>query len=125
MNSYYIHLFCLDESKYGTTPELILGPFEGIGFTWGFIRGYTDESSPPDDHIILVDNDVLRLCASGLAEKGQSFYSDFAIFTQDEFDADTSGYLKSLPLYQHPEDIVRQDDAEPSWCDTHGEGECA
>ena len=111
---YYLQLFCLDDTKYGTTPELFLGPFDGIGITWGSVRGYLkDESlSPPDDHIIQVDDDVLRL--SG--HEG-SFYSDMWIWTEEEY-KQASPYWSLLPTYQHPSDITIDPDAKPSWCDT-------
>jgi hypothetical protein len=59
MTKVFIHAFCLDEAKAvhadGVPIEMWVGPFDGVGITWDFLRGFKDDDST--DHEFLRDED--------------------------------------------------------------------
>jgi len=54
--SFYLHAFCLDETKAIEGHEEILsGPYDGVAITWEYLRGFKDDETT-DHEFVYAEN---------------------------------------------------------------------
>ena len=54
--SFYLHAFCLDETKaIEGHEEIFSGPYDGVAITWGFLRGFKDDETT-DHEFVYAEN---------------------------------------------------------------------